>query len=154
MNGFIIIFTLLFFIVSISFLEYIVDISFLGISFFGITFPLSDVQVGQHNFPTLMSTTTFPRLDVQVGHQNFPTVCCPNWTLELSHALLSNLDIRIFPRSISLVFQHMILPHSTNRNIHRQTKPNIAIVYKHLLFPTPTLDLTCSIYRWVSFDMY
>ena len=103
MNGFIIIFTLLFFIVSISFLEHIVDISFLGISFFGITFPRSDVQVGQHNFPTLMSTTTFPRLDVQVGHQNFPTVCCPNWTSQVSHALMSKLDITTFPRPVGQI---------------------------------------------------
>ena len=97
---------------------------------------------------------TFPRSVVQIGHHNFPTACWPNWTLELSHALLSNLDIRIFPQSISLVFQHIILPPSTNRTIHRQTGPNIATVYKPLLFPTPTLDLTWSIYRWVSFDMY
>ena len=44
---------------------------------------------------------------------------------------------------------HFLLPHSTNRTNHNQTVPNIAVVYKSLLFPTPTLDLTWSIYRWV-----
>ena len=166
MNGFIHIFGLFIFYCFYIIFRTHSQISFFSISFFGRTFPRLMSKLDITTFPRLcqlqlshalmskLDIRTFPRSVVQIGHHKFPTPCCPNWTLELSHALLSNLDIRIFPRSISLVFQHIILPHSTNRNIHRQTKPNIATVYKHLLFPTPTLDLTWSIYRWVSFDMY